>query len=193
MKRAQVALVSLALMTPGVARCGGIVVIGGQDLADGGPLGPRLDARVGPEGSDDTSWQVVDATGISPYSGDDAGEDSADVAEDLASASDAGVAIDAASACSAQCDGCCDSTGTCQAIGADTACGTAGSACQDCTLSGAVCSGGSCVQNAVDAGDAEPLRCGASTCPACTPYFVPCCKAGQSCGCALLFPPGQCQ
>lgn len=40
--------------------------------------------------------------------------------------------------------GCCDSFNTCQAFGADTACGTGGTACTDCTQVAQTCNAGSC-------------------------------------------------
>jgi hypothetical protein len=49
-----------------------------------------------------------------------------------------------------------------------------------------------CGSPPLDAGG-DQAECSASECAnLCVPYFVQCCKADQSCGCALLFPRGPC-
>ncbi len=56
--------------------------------------------------------------------------------------------------------GCCDSLGACDESGGDTECGFFGTACIDCTMSGATCVYGKCVSsNAVG-----PLACGGTQC-----------------------------
>jgi hypothetical protein len=103
-------------------------------------------------------------------------------------------APDAPSCTAASCNGCCTSAGLCAGGGLSSACGTGGASCQTCS-GGTVCgSAGSCITPPVDAGDSGPPGCKPTTCSnLCVPYFIQCCKADQSCGCALLFPPGQCQ
>jgi hypothetical protein len=90
------------------------------------------------------------------------------------------------------CAGCCTTEGLCAAGGLDDACGTAGAACLGCTVSGLACTAGTCGSPPLDAGGDQP-ECNASACAnLCVPYFIQCCKADQSCGCALLFPRGPC-
>ncbi|MGH7272617.1 MAG: hypothetical protein ACREJ3_19480, partial [Polyangiaceae bacterium] len=64
--------------------------------------------------------------------------------------------------------------------------------CQDCATSGMACVNGTCGAAPADAGGGPPA-CNPSKCAnLCVPYFIQCCKADQSCGCALLFPMGSC-
>jgi hypothetical protein len=112
--------------------------------------------------------------------------------------------------------GCCDSAGSC-IESSDTTCGASGAACHDCTAAGQTCQSGACVSPppspdaggpsqppdaggpSQDAGGpSQPPDAGGPTCQAssctnlCVPYFVQCCKADDTCGCALFFPPGSC-
>ncbi|MGH7436967.1 MAG: hypothetical protein ACRENE_14940, partial [Polyangiaceae bacterium] len=80
------------------------------------------------------------------------------------------------------CSTCCAGDAGCVMANANAACGTGGNTCTDCASAGKVCSNGACIVTS----------CVASSCPACVPYFVPCCKASGGCGCSLLFPPGPC-
>jgi hypothetical protein len=196
MKLAQTAFASLLLLAPGLARCNGLVVVGGLQPSDGGLPRPPLDGRVGADGPEDASSQAVDAGSSSPSAGDDAADDTANGADEVSSGPEAGVPVDAPAACSAACAGCCDSTGNCQGGQSAGACGAGGGQCQDCSVSGSVCSAGSCVLAYVDAGDGGDggsVTCVVSTCTnLCVPYFAQCCKVDQTCGCGLVFPPGPC-
>jgi hypothetical protein len=108
-----------------------------------------------------------------------------------AAARDAG--SDAATCNAASCpDGCCTSSGLCAGGGLTATCGSGGAACRNCAAYDLVCSAGACV-TPVDSGMTGPPACSPSTCSnLCVPYFVQCCKSDQTCGCALLFPPGPC-
>jgi hypothetical protein len=90
-------------------------------------------------------------------------------------------------------NGCCTDAGLCAGGGLTAACGMGGAACQNCASFDLVCSASACVTPVADAGSTGPPACMPTTCSnLCVPYFVQCCKSDQSCGCALLFPPGSC-
>ena len=93
---------------------------------------------------------------------------------------------------SVSCGGCCTTSGLCASGGLSNACGTGGGSCEDCSSTGQACVEGACAAPPPDAG-AGPPGCQPSTCAnLCVPYFVQCCKSDNTCGCALLFPPGSC-
>lgn len=136
---------------------------------------------------------VVTDDGSTPVTGDDGnfvipvGDDDATVGDDASGGDDAGAS------CAETCtNGCCDSTGTCVRGSDDGECGSRGVACQDCTSAGLTCQSKACF--AAPGGDSGGggSTCNASSCPSCIPYFVPCCKSNDTCGCSLLFPPGAC-
>jgi hypothetical protein len=86
------------------------------------------------------------------------------------------------SSCSpSTCAGCCDLQGRCEGGESIAACGAGGRACQPCTTD--ECVRGICTMQL-------PLApCVVSSCPACIPvYQAACCKADDTCGCAVLFP-----
>jgi hypothetical protein len=107
--------------------------------------------------------------------------------------------------------GCCNTDGQCLEGAADEACGRGGATCQDCASAGQTCQSKAC-----QAPPAPPPptpttpppppapttpppppppapTCDVSSCTnLCIPYFVQCCKADQTCGCALFFPRGSC-
>jgi hypothetical protein len=126
----------------------------------------------------------VDA-GPKADAGHDAGQETSDGgAHDAAS--------DAPSCTSSSCHGCCTAGGLCAGGGLTAACGTSGAACEDCSSYSLVCSAGACVTPVPDA-STGPATCMPTTCAnLCVPYFIQCCKPDQTCGCALLFPPGSC-
>ena len=100
--------------------------------------------------------------------------------------------------------GCCNSDGQCLEGAADEACGGGGATCQDCSSAGQTCQSKAC--QAPPAPPPPPPTpttpppppppaptCNVSSCTnLCVPYFVQCCKADQTCGCALFFPRGSC-
>jgi hypothetical protein len=145
-----------------------------------------------PPGSSSGDDGVVTDDGSEASTGDDGsvvvpiGDDDATAVED-ASGGD-----DASASCAEACpNGCCDPTGKCVRGTADGECGTGGVACQDCSSAGLTCQSNACFPPAgADSGGGS--SCNASSCPSCIPYFVPCCKSNDQCGCSLLFPPGAC-
>lgn len=80
--------------------------------------------------------------------------------------------------------GCCDTTNTCYAGIIDQLCGQSGGACTDCTASGQLCSGGTCVLNpSVTCIGDDPSACQTS----CVSFQSACCKGyGGACGCVLI-------
>jgi hypothetical protein len=170
----------------------------------------RMDDAVGSppvdDASDSSPWSmgypdgpeyVYEASGDSPAT--EAGAGDAAPPRD-ASRPDAGprdavadVAPEAAACDSTSCHGCCTAGGLCAAGGGNSACGTGGATCQDCSSSGLVCTGGACASAPVDAGDAGSSGCDPTKCSnLCVPYFIQCCKTDQSCGCAVFYPRGSC-
>jgi hypothetical protein len=111
--------------------------------------------------------------------------------------------------CAQTCAGCCESSGACSDGTSDPQCGVGGVACLDCSSVGQTCQSGACVAAApappaepppdaapsppAPAPDAGGPSCDPSACSnLCVPYFVQCCRADSTCGCALLFPRGPC-
>jgi hypothetical protein len=84
--------------------------------------------------------------------------------------------------------GCCDTTHACFAGVTDQLCGHSGGACTDCTASGLLCNGGTCVVNPSTTcigDDASACQgfCGSS-------FESACCKGyGGACGCMLVGTP----
>jgi hypothetical protein len=80
--------------------------------------------------------------------------------------------------------GCCDATNSCYAGVIDMLCGGSGGQCVDCTASGQVCQGGTCVS------PSPPPTCvgsDASSCQIACVIGEPCCKGdGVTCGCMLV-------
>ncbi len=159
-----------------------------DDASDSSPWSPGY--------GDGPGEYVTDASGDGPATEaatDDAARDASRPDGGPHDAAAADVAPEAASCNSASCDGCCTTAGLCAAGGLNNACGMGGAVCQDCSASGLVCSGRACGSAPVDAGDAGSSGCDPTKCGnLCVPYFIQCCKADQSCGCALLFPRGSC-
>lgn len=106
---------------------------------------------------------------------------------------------ESAPTCAQTCAGCCDSSGACSDGMSDQECGGGGVACLDCSSVGQTCQSGACVAAApAPAPPAPPPDAGGPSCDPsacsnlCVPYFVQCCRADSTCGCALLFPRGPC-
>jgi hypothetical protein len=99
--------------------------------------------------------------------------------------------------CAQTCAGCCESSGACSDGTSDQECGGGGVACLDCSSVGQTCQSGACLAAAPapppPPPDAGGPSCDPSACSnVCVPYFVQCCRADSTCGCALLFPRGPC-
>jgi hypothetical protein len=157
-------------------------------VVDGGEDGSLADAEGGVrDAAHDAVATVADAEGGSA----DAGADAHVV--DAAHEASVDAATDAPACNSNSCpEGCCTASGSCAGGGLTAACGMGGAACQNCANYGLACVNQACVTPPADGGSG-PTGCHPSTCSnLCVPYFVQCCKADQSCGCALLFPPGSC-
>jgi hypothetical protein len=161
------------------------------------------DVVVTPVGSssDDVldSW-TADLTTVAPEPDAPVGSPDAQEAASVGHPVDAGgrdaafidAGRDVASCNSSSCDGCCTAQGLCAAGGLASACGMGGVACQNCAASGLACVSRACAQPPADAGSTGSA-CNPTTCAnLCVPYFIQCCKMDQTCGCALLFPMGQC-
>ena len=86
--------------------------------------------------------------------------------------------------------GCCDPAQGCTSFGLDTACGTGGAVCQNCTMVGATCNNGTCVTpgGTGSSGKFSTPGCNAMMCPLniLTCWGPPCCKSDGTCGCRQL-------
>jgi hypothetical protein len=97
---------------------------------------------VTPPNSAGTCYPVGDVTWCCMFGSDASIED--DEAGEATTPSEGG-GVEAAT-CDPICtDGCCDSTGACVAGTEDTACGTGGADCKDCTTSTETCNAGTCL------------------------------------------------
>jgi hypothetical protein len=145
------------------------------------------DEGTAPDELEDTRADPDDASYVEPSARGPEGSPESELADAAADA-----APDSPTCGPKSCAGCCTTGGLCAAGGLDDACGAAGAACLDCTGSGLACTAGACRAPQLDAAEEQP-ECNASDCAnLCVPYFIQCCKADQSCGCALLFPRGPC-
>lgn len=185
--------------TGGCQDCAGV----GSDATTSDDVS-RMDDAVGTpmvdDASDSSPWSMGydGPESVNEASGDGPASDAAPPRD--ASHPDAGprdaaadVAPEAASCDSISCHGCCTAGGLCAAGGGNGACGTGGATCHDCTTSGLVCTAGACTSAPVDAGDAGSSGCDPTKCGnLCVPYFIQCCKADLSCGCAVFYPMGTC-
>jgi hypothetical protein len=202
-----------AWLLAGCASIEGLTEFGGGDDASGdaastGAVRSTDATAVGPAGDDDTADSDTE-TGTETEPAEDADDevsfadapsgetgqrDSGSTAyRDAGVSDDRDAGSDAAPTCdSVSCGGCCTTSGLCASGGLSSACGSAGSACEDCTTTGQACVDNVCSAPPVDAGP-PPTGCEPSTCAnLCVPYFVQCCKSDSTCGCSLFFPPGPC-
>jgi hypothetical protein len=172
-----------------------------------------------PEAANDDAALPVEASAVDGASTIDAGPDVGTSPELDAGAPDATlVVVEAGGAppgptCAQICtSGCCNSDGQCLEGAADEACGAGGSTCQDCSPAGQTCQSKACQAPPAPPPPAPTPTtpppaptpttppppppaptCDVSSCTnLCVPYFVQCCKADQTCGCALFFPRGSC-
>jgi hypothetical protein len=154
------------------------------------------DASSAREASPFDAQSPVDGADAAANAGDDGA--SGGEAGDAAGAGDAVAPDGGKPMCRTQCGGCCDQSGTCLGGRSATTCGRAGASCADCTSTGQECDAGLCAvsQPAKEGGVVTPT-CSQSMCMAqtlCIPYYqAACCKADDTCGCQVLFPPGTCR
>ncbi len=183
------------LLAFGAGACG--LIAGLPDYASGTADGSGITIQPHPDATgtqdDSTETGPGDDTTVDPGGdvGADAGSGSDDVAPDTGTSegpTDASEdAQDAAAICRTQCSGCCDSNNICHGGQSLATCGSGGKACMDCSASGKVCSSaGACVTGTtMEAG--PPPMCSVGNCKnGCPLLEAPCCKADQTCGCAVL-------
>ena len=184
---------------------------GDDGLTEADPRAPT-DASTGSERSSEAATRSGEGTPpveSAPAPNDttaDAALPTANDASSGAGAPDASLAVDAGSddapsiPCAQSCtSGCCNPIGTCLPGTTDVACGAAGATCQDCSPAGQTCQSQACLAPPTPAPTVTSTpppsapACDVSSCTnLCIPYFVQCCKADETCGCALFFPRGSC-
>jgi len=101
--------------------CGGKVLVEGGLGADAANAGPDRDD--GQTGNDASTSSTDGSSSGNSSSGS------------LGNSSSSGTSVGKQGTCSVICTGCCDANGVCNPGGLDTACGSGGASCTDCTES----------------------------------------------------------
>jgi hypothetical protein len=176
-----------AVLAGACASCGVLAGIGGYT----GELGELLDGAVGrgpdegsnPPDSAEDGATVDDAPATDAPGTEDAEQPPPD---------DSGLTADAKPPCASHCaNGCCTAAGDCAGSEQATACGTGGSACEDCTQSGQVCTDSACTAPKPDASTPPPPPpCTSSSCKnSCGGLQTACCNSSTHvCGCEYYWP-----